>query len=297
MKRKGIILAGGSGTRLYPLTNITSKQLLPVYDKPLIFYPLTTLMLANIREILIITTEEDRSKFENFIGTGEQWGLDISYAIQKKPEGIAQSLIIAKDFIINDAIALILGDNIFFGNDLSSKLITESEKFLPASLFLYHVNDPENYGVVKFDKNLNPIDVIEKPREYTSNFAVTGLYFYNNDAISIAEKLKPSARGELEITDLNREYLKKNMLNYNILERGFAWLDTGTHDSLLSAGEFVSTIQKRQGLMIACPEEIALRKGWINENSFKSSISKYRKSSYGEYLEKIIQDLSKKNGE
>ena len=292
MKRKGIILAGGSGTRLYPLTEIASKQLLPVYDKPLIYYPLTTLMLANIRQILIITTEKDRSNFETFIGSGKQWGLEISYATQKKPEGIAQSLIIAKDFILDDQIALILGDNIFFGNDLSSRLINESEKFLPASLFLYHVNDPEDYGVMKFDKDQKPIDLIEKPKDYISNYAVTGLYFYDNQAISIAENLKPSSRGELEITDLNRVYLKNNSLSYNILERGFAWLDTGTHQSLLNAGDFVATIQKRQGLMIACPEEIALRKGWIRQEMFKDSIIKYRNSSYGEYLEKIIDTLN-----
>ena len=291
MKRKGIILAGGNGTRLSPLTDITSKQLLPVYDKPLVYYPLTTLMLSDIRDILIITTKSDQKSFKRFLGNGKQWGINIKFAIQKKPEGIAQSLLIAKDFVGKDPLALILGDNIFYGNDLSYRLIEESKKNHPASIFVYHVTDPEHYGVVEISKDITPMRIEEKPKKFISNYAVTGLYFYENDAIKIASKLKPSKRGELEITDLNKIYLKENKLHLNILERGFAWLDTGTHQNLLNAGEFVSTIQQRQGLMIACPEEISFRKGWITRKIFRDSIVKYSKSSYGEYLEKILQML------
>ena len=289
--RKGIILAGGTGTRLFPVTEVISKQLLPVYDKPMIYYPLTTLMLAKIREILIISTKKDINNFKLLLGDGSQWGISLKYAIQTAPNGIAESLIISEKFVGKSDIALVLGDNIFFGSSFSEKLGSECEKNDRASIFLYRVNDPENYGVVKIDKNKKPIDIIEKPKIFISNYAVTGLYFYSNEAIDIAKTLKPSKRGELEITDVNKEYLNQKKLDCNILERGFAWLDTGTHNNLLEASEFVSTIQKRQGLMIACPEEIALRMNWISIETIECRILSLENSSYGLYLKKIINEL------
>ena len=289
--RKGIILAGGSGTRLFPLTEVTSKQLLPVYDKPLIYYPLTTLMLAGIKEILIITTEKDHENFKYLLGDGEQWGISISYEIQHKPKGIAQALTIAENFISGSNICLILGDNIFFGNDLSNKLDTANKNDNGSTIFLYHVNDPENYGVIKMSESNTPLEIFEKPKNFISNFAVTGLYFYDNEAIEIAKLLKPSSRGELEITDVNRVYLDNKKLTCQILERGFAWLDTGTHDNLLSASDFVATIQKRQGLMISCPEEIALRKKWIDVSQIYKRIDRFKNSSYGKKKKKIIKEI------
>ena len=244
--RKGIILAGGSGTRLYPITKSISKQLLPVYDKPMIYYPLSTLMLAGIRDILIITTPEDNKNFSDLLGNGNQWGIDISYAIQPKPEGIAQAFLISEEFISNNPSALILGDNLFFGSELESKLLTVSSK-LDSTVFAYHVNDPERYGVVEIDDKKNALSIEEKPHAPKSNFVITGLYFYDNSVVDIAKSLKPSPRGELEITDVNRYYLEKQSLKVEVLDRGFAWLDTGTHESLIEAGTFIETIQKRQG--------------------------------------------------
>ena len=265
MKRKGIILAGGSGTRLYPVTHITSKQLLPVYDKPMIYYPLTTLMLGDIRDILIISTPQDLSQFENLLGDGSQWGLKLSYAVQPTPDGLAQAFILGADFIGDDVSTLILGDNIFYGHDLEHLLNSANTRQSGATVFAYHVNDPERYGVVEFDDNNQVISLKEKPKNPKSNYAVTGLYFYDQKVVELANNLKPSARGELEITDLNKLYLEKNELFVEMMDRGYAWLDTGTHDSLLDAGQFISTIENRQGLKVACPEEIAFRKNWISK--------------------------------
>ena len=287
---KGIILAGGSGTRLYPLTKVASKQLLPVYDKPMIFYPLSTLMLAGIREILIISTPEDTPRFESLLGNGNGLGLELSYAVQPSPDGLAQAFIIGKDFIGDDACAMVLGDNIFYGNGFSSILRTakvnaESGK---ATVFGYFVKDPERFGVVEFDENEKVISIEEKPKEPKSNYAVTGLYFYPAGVSSVAEKVRPSARGELEITSLNQMYLEMDILTVKLLGRGFAWLDTGTMDSLLDASDFVRMVELRQGIMISAPEEIAYKNGWIDEQTLLKSAEKYGKSPYGSYLRTVI---------
>jgi glucose-1-phosphate thymidylyltransferase len=287
--RKGIILAGGSGTRLYPITKSISKQLLPVYDKPMIYYPLSTLMLAGIRDILIITTPEDNKNFSDLLGNGNQWGIDISYAIQPKPEGIAQAFLISEEFISNNPSALILGDNLFFGSELESKLLTVSSK-LDSTVFAYHVNDPERYGVVEIDYKKIALSIEEKPHAPKSNFVITGLYFYDNSVVDIAKSLRPSPRGELEITDVNRYYLEKQSLKVEVLDRGFAWLDTGTHESLIEAGTFIETIQKRQGQMICCPEEIAFRKGLIDEKELENLAQPLLKNYYGQYLINLLKD-------
>ena len=286
---KGIILAGGSGTRLYPLTKGQSKQLLAIHDKPMIYYPLSTLMLAGIRDILIITTPEDNKNFSDLLGNGNQWGIDISYAIQPKPEGIAQAFLISEEFISNNPSALILGDNLFFGSELERKLLTVSSK-LDSTVFAYHVNDPERYGVVEIDDKKNALSIEEKPHAPKSNFVITGLYFYDNSVVDIAKSLKPSPRGELEITDVNRYYLEKQSLKVEVLDRGFAWLDTGTHESLIEAGTFIETIQKRQGQMICCPEEIAFRKGLIDEKELENLAQPLLKNYYGQYLINLLKD-------
>ena len=289
MKRKGIILAGGSGSRLYPVTQSISKQLLPVYDKPMIYYPLTTLMLGDIREILIISTPQDLPKFKGMFGDGSQWGLRLSYKTQPTPDGIAQSFILGEDFIGDDLITLILGDNIFYGNDLEKVLSSANKNYSGATIFAYQVKDPERYGVVQFNKNNDVISIDEKPLNPKSNFAITGLYYYDQTVVQIAKDLKPSKRNELEITDINEKYLEKNNLSVELLRRGFAWLDTGTHQSLLEASQFVSTIESRQGLKIACPEEVAYRKNWISKTDLKALAQPLLKNEYGEYLLKIIE--------
>ena len=289
MKRKGIILAGGSGSRLYPVTQSISKQLLPVYDKPMIYYPLTTLMLGDIREILIISTPQDLPKFKEMLGDGSQWGLSLSYKTQPTPDGIAQSFILGEDFIGDDLITLILGDNIFYGNDLEKVLSSANKNYSGATIFAYQVKDPERYGVVQFNKNNDVISINEKPLKPKSNFAITGLYYYDQRVVQIAKDLKPSKRNELEITDINEKYLEKNNLSVELLRRGFAWLDTGTHQSLLEASQFVSTIESRQGLKIACPEEVAYRKNWISKTDLKALAQTLLKNEYGEYLLKIIE--------
>ena len=289
MKRKGIILAGGSGSRLYPVTQSISKQLLPVYDKPMIYYPLTTLMLGDIREILIISTPQDLPKFKKLFGDGSQWGLSLSYKTQPTPDGIAQSFILGEDFIGDDLITLILGDNIFYGNDLEKVLSSANKNYSGATIFAYQVKDPERYGVVQFNKNNDVISIDEKPLNPKSNFAITGLYYYDQTVVQIAKDLKPSKRNELEITDINEKYLEKNNLSVELLRRGFAWLDTGTHQSLLEASQFISTIESRQGLKIACPEEVAYRKNWISKTDLKALAQPLLKNEYGEYLLKIIE--------
>jgi glucose-1-phosphate thymidylyltransferase len=289
VKRKGLILAGGSGTRLYPLTRSISKQLLPVYDKPMIYYPLSILMLAGIREILIITTPRDRGAFEHLLGSGEQWGLDLSYAVQPEPEGLAQAFLIGREFINGVPSCLVLGDNIFYGHKLTDRLRAAADQEVGATVFGYWVKDPERYGVAGFDEEGRVVSIEEKPSQPKSNYAVTGLYFYDGDVCDLAAELRPSARGELEITDLNLRYLERGQLAMERLGRGFAWLDTGTHESLMQAAEFIQTIEDRQGLKICCPEEIAFKNRWIDAEALMATADGLRKSGYGEYLLQLLE--------
>ena len=289
--RRGIVLAGGSGTRLYPLTRGLSKQLLPVYDKPMIYYPLSTLMLAGIREILLISTPADISRFNALLGDGSQWGLNLSYAIQPSPDGIAQAFVVGKEFIGGEPCALVLGDNIFFGSDLQAQLARAASVENRSTVFAYYVRDPERYGVVDFDMHRSAVSIEEKPKVPRSNYAVTGLYFYDSTVCDIAASLKPSARGELEITDVNSHYLREGKLNVEILPRGYAWLDTGTHDSLLDASMFIATLQHRQGLMVACLEEIAYRNGWIGGGEVERIAAELGKSGYGAYLQRVLREV------
>ncbi|EOY2483038.1 glucose-1-phosphate thymidylyltransferase RfbA [Escherichia coli] len=287
---KGIILAGGSGTRLYPITMGVSKQLLPIYDKPMIYYPLSVLMLAGIQDILIITTPEDQQGFIRLLGDGCQFGINITYAIQPSPDGLAQAFIIGENFIGNDTVCLVLGDNIFFGQGFTPKIRDAAKRTSGATVFGYQVMDPERFGVVEFDRNFKALSIEEKPAKPKSNWAVTGLYFYDNNVIDIAKSIKPSKRGELEITAVNEVYLKKNILTVELLGRGFAWLDTGTHDSLIEAGSFVETVQKRQGMMVACPEEIAWRNGWLSNEKLYELSQNLIKNQYGIYLLKLLEN-------
>lgn len=290
MKRKGIILAGGSGTRLHPATLAISKQLLPVYDKPMIYYPLSTLMLAGIREVLVISTPQDTPRFEQLLGSGQQWGMNIQYAIQPSPDGLAQAMIIGEDFIGDDLCALVLGDNIFYGHHLDQLLAQATVQQSGASIFAYHVHDPERYGVAEFNHTGRVLSLEEKPTHPKSNYAVTGLYFYDQTVVQLAKTLKPSPRGELEITDLNRLYLEQGKLNVQIMGRGYAWLDTGTHESLLEASQFISIIEKRQGLKVSCPEEIAFRKQWIDAQALKQLATPMQKTGYGQYLLNLVNE-------
>ena len=287
--RKGIILAGGSGTRLYPVTQAVSKQLMPVYDKPMVYYPLTTLMLAGIRDVLLISTPQDTPRFAELLADGSQWGMNIQYAVQPSPDGLAQAFIIGKDFVGNNPSSLVLGDNIFYGHDLVKLLSSANARTQGASVFAYHVHDPERYGVVEFDAQQRAISIEEKPQVPKSNYAVTGLYFYDQQVCDIAADIQPSARGELEITDVNKRYLEMAQLNVEIMGRGYAWLDTGTHDSLHEAAGFIATLQKRQGLMVACPEEIAFAQQWIDAEAIRRLAQPLAKNGYGQYLLNLIR--------
>ena len=288
-KRKGIILAGGSGTRLYPVTQAVSKQLMPVYDKPMVYYPLTTLMLAGIKNVLLISTPQDTPRFTELLGDGSQWGMNIQYAVQSNPDGLAQAFIIGKHFVGNNPSALVLGDNIFYGHDLVTLLANANARKSGASIFAHHVHDPERYGVVDFDDQQCALSIEEKPLKPKSNYAVTGLYFYDHQVCEIASNIKPSSRGELEITDINICYLQQKQLNVEMMGRGYAWLDTGTHDSLLEASGFIATLQKRQGLMVACPEEIAFTQNWINAEDISNLAKPLTKNSYGQYLLNLLK--------